>query len=390
MESIVWHPQMIRLIREIWMDANVRDMPVTKRILKNADFLPLRIVEKESVARLMDQTSLSDGKRILYLTDQQGDQVKPCPATNPPYLCCRYTVINQVQQCPMDCTYCILQNYLASPLITVNVDLDSIFSEIERLLNKFPNRFFRFGTGELGDSLALDSITQNSLDYIEFFRNQKNCLIELKTKSVNIQNLPEKTPGNTVISWSLNPEIITQKEERYATRLNERLAAAQTCEEKGYLLGFHFDPIIHFKDWESSYKEVIDKLFHAIEGSRIVWISLGTLRFPPALKSTAQKRFPNNHILYEEMIRGLDGKMRYLRPLRIEMYQKIAGWIKEHHPDIFLYFCMESESVWKRVLGNAPSSNAELDYWFARSIHQHFPEIDMIVPKQEYYKESDW
>ncbi len=380
---------MIERIQEIWVDASVKEEQRTNQILNNAKHLSVKYINPDKIENNLSSLSLSEGKRILYLTTMQGDQVKPCPATNPPYLCCQYTVINQVQQCPMDCTYCILQDYLSSPVITVNVNLESIFNEIQQILINYPKRFFRFGTGELGDSLAQDPITQFGREYIGFFKNYENCLIELKTKSINIQNLPENAPNNAVISWSLNPDMIIQKEERYATRLEQRLTAAKTCQDNGYKLGFHFDPILHFPDWESLYQEVIEKLFQEVDPSRIVWISLGSLRFPPSLKYVAEKRFPKSKILYDEMIRGMDGKMRYVRPLRIEMYQKISGWIKEYAPDVFLYFCMESESVWKQVFGKAPLNNAELDFWFAKNIHQNFSEVQMTPPDIKYYEDSD-
>ena len=120
----------------------------------------------------------------------------------------------------------------------------------------------------------------------------------------------------------------------------------------------------------------------------MTWISLGTLRFPPALKDVIAKRFPGSRILYDEMIRGLDGKMRCVRPLRVELYQAVTGWIREQAPDVFLYFCMESPPVWDAVFEEHPESNADLDFRFARHIHDRFAdEIDMDRPEHSNYTE---
>ena len=372
-------------IDQIWIDNRALDFPLTKSIVQKCADIPRETIRDEEAVRRFQKLTLTRGKKILYLTLQKGEMVKPCPGTSPPYLCCKYTVVNQTTHCPMDCTYCILQEYLDTPVILIHVNLSDIFGQIDALLKKQPKRFFRIGTGELTDSLALDRLTELSKHFIGYFSNQKNTLLELKTKTDNISNLLILPHKNTVISWSLNPQKIVDQEEFLSASLAERLKAARKCMEAGYFLGFHFDPILHVSDWEGLYRDLIDRLFAHVDGSRIAWISLGSLRYPPSLMEIIQERFPKSRIIYEEMIKGLDGKMRYPRPMRIEMYGKIYRWLKEKHPDLFIYFCMESPDVWDKVTGMHPESNEELDFWFARSIWQEFPELEMIQPQREFY-----
>jgi spore photoproduct lyase len=52
------------------------------------------------------------------------------------------------------------------------------------------------------------------------------------------------------------------------------------------------------------------------------------------------------------------------------MYRKIAGWIKEHDPEGFIYFCMESPEVWDAVFGFHPANRNELDRLFAQRIRR--------------------
>jgi spore photoproduct lyase len=352
--------------------------------------LALRILDQSGIpfeiSDTLPEISLHSGKQILFLTNSPGRLVKPCPATRPPYLCCRYTVIHSSTQCPMDCTYCILQNYLESSVVRVNVRLDDIFRDIESIMNREPKRFFRFGTGELGDSLALDPITGLSVDFLNAFASKRNGLIELKTKSTHIERVLGYPAKHTVVSWSLNPHTVIKKEEMYTPSLQARLRSAYKCQQAGYLLGFHFDPILSFKNAKLQYEETIDQLFATIRPERVAWISLGTLRFPPALKQVIQTRFPRSRIVYEEMIRGLDGKMRYPKPLRIDLYRAVYQRIRHYSSDIFIYFCMESPRVWENVMGKAPVDNAELDFRFAESLWKRFrSEIDMDEPKRAYY-----
>lgn len=374
-------------IEQIWVDAQAAGHPITQRILANQSTLPYTILSEREIHARLSELTLTEGKRIVLLTRYPGRLVKPCPATNHPYICCQYTVINQANQCPFDCTYCILQGYLEYPLNRLFVNLEDIFREIEMMQSDEPRRFFRFGTGELGDSLALDAISGMSADWIPFFNQRRNALLELKTKSVQIDAVLKQNPKHVVIGWSLNPPAVIQKEELFAADLAARLKAAKKCQDAGYLLSFHFDPILWSPDWQIKYSRLIAQLFDAINWKRIAWISLGTLRFPPHLKPVIESRFPGSDIVYQEMIRGEDGKQRYPKPRRIEMYQSIFHHLKKGRPDLFVYFCMESSSVWKRVTGDAPDSNADLDFRFAESVHSRFPNVEMDEPQRDFYHE---
>jgi hypothetical protein len=109
-----------------------------------------------------------------------------------------------------------------------------------------------------------------------------------QNQSAEIDHLFLDHGGRTVISWSLNPPKMIREEERRTASLNERTEAAGKCQEKGYLLGFHFDPIIDHEGWERGYEETISFLFRRIDPGRVAWISLGGFRYPPQLKAIAR------------------------------------------------------------------------------------------------------
>ena len=113
-------------------------------------------------------------------------------------------------------------------------------------------------------------------------------------------------------------------------------------------MAFHFDPVILYDGCEEEYKKVIQSIFSYVSPDNIVWISIGTFRFIPALKSIIRNRFPDSKIPYGEFITGLDGKMRYFKPFRIDFYKKMVAWIKEIAPDVLVYFCMEDDEVWEK------------------------------------------
>ncbi|MCD6319935.1 MAG: DNA photolyase [Candidatus Desulfofervidaceae bacterium] len=331
--------------QKVLIDRTVLESDYTQEILARLKNIPQEVVDSKHI-----QGSVYD-YHILYLTQNKGRFFRPCPCTNKNfYLSCEYRILEVGTNCIFNCTYCILQSYLNQPFIQVYTNLDKLFAELDSLTD-----FYRIGTGELTDSLFLDHITHLSTYLVPYFGKRKNLILELKTKSTVIDNLKGLAHNrHTVVSWSLNAPEITAQEESEAPGLKERLVAARKCQDWGYLLGFHFDPIIYFPGWETEYQKTIALLFQHIRPENIAWISLGTFRFMPSLKSVIQRRFPQSKIIYGEFIPALDAKRRYFKPLRIHIYKKMLKWIKEYAPDVLVYLCMERPEVWQKVFGFVP------------------------------------
>ncbi|MEN8210825.1 MAG: spore photoproduct lyase family protein, partial [Thermodesulfobacteriota bacterium] len=207
---------------------------------------------------------------------------------------------------------------------------------------------------------------------VEKFAEQNNSLLELKTKTTNIESLLNiDHNGKTVIAWSLNTPDVISSEERGTASLISRLKAAKRVEAKGYKLAFHFDPMVIYYGCKEQYKKVIHKIFEYVHPENIVWISIGSFRFMPKLKQVIEKRFKNSTICYGEFILGLDNKMRYFKPLRIKLYKTIIDTIKEYDPNILVYFCMEDEEVWKKSFGFFPKREGELGNLLDKSAVKH-------------------
>ncbi len=280
-------------------------------------------------------------KRDLIITRQQWDFIKRCPCTKE-VVCCNYHVINLGFGCPYDCSYCYLQHYTNSPGIYLDANIDDFLEKIR----PYADRPLRIGTGEFTDSLALDHLTEYSKTLVPFFAG-RSATLELKTKSTAIENLLSLDhKGKTVISWSVNPQRIVSEEEHGTPSLKERLQAARRCSEAGYGIGFHFDPVIFFEEWEDEYRQVVDLLFDTVAAP--AWISIGTLRFHRSLKKSIEERFPDTAI-YGELIIGQDKKMRYSSVLRREIYTKMLGWIRKRNTATHAYLCMEPAEMWRQA-----------------------------------------
>ncbi len=292
-------------------------------------------------------------KPLVFLVKETYDFLKPCPCTKD-HLGCGYWILNLGFGCPFDCSYCYLQQYTNSPGIILPANLEDFFKQFESFEKKI-KKPVRIGTGEFCDSLALDHITNYSSGLISYFRG-KNFLLELKTKSNRIENiLNEKPAPNIIISWSFNPSKIVDSQEEGSAGLKARISAAKKIQQAGFKIGLHFDPIIYYKNWESDYKKLIEKIFSELRPP-LAWISMGTLRSNRGLKPIVEQRFPESNIFYGELFIGKDKKLRYPQFLRKIIYEKMAGWIKNFDRKTPIYLCMESKDIWKSI-GNFQSQN---------------------------------
>jgi spore photoproduct lyase len=97
---------------------------------------------------------------------------------------------------------------------------------------------------------------------------------------------------------------------------------------------------------------------------------MGGFRYPPQLKGIAEKRFPKTRIFLGELFPGRDGKFRYLRAIRVEMYRKMVKWLRKVSPDLFIYLCMESREVWEEVFGWSPENSGHLNHLFEERVRE--------------------
>ncbi len=356
----------------IYIEKEVAELPLTRQVLERCPGIPFERVDsaKNLIADLQRrQDSAVRGKQRLLLCRNRGRFLDACPGTQR-YRCCGYMVLTPGAGCPLDCSYCVLQAYLNNPLITLYANTQDMLSELEAATGVLNGHIKRIGTGEFMDSLALDHLTDFAKEMLPFFRSRPGLILELKTKTVHIEPLLRLDHGRSyIISWSLNTDTVAAGEEHGAAKLAERIAAAKKVIEAGYRVGFHFDPMIYDEGWETGYRAVVELMAEHIPPQAVAWVSIGSLRFMPQLKGIACRRFPDTRIYTGEFVPGMDGKMRYLQDIRLEMYRKMTRWFKDLMPGVFVYFCMENSRSWQASFGYFPPTNTALKELLDRRIH---------------------
>ena len=157
---------------------------MTRRILARLPGVPVEVIQDREALKTSGRDRaawLPEAKTTLLLAVQKGPFWRACPGTKD-YICCGYQVLQVTLNCPMDCTYCVLQGYVNVPAITVFVNVEDLFDELETRWAEHPERVWRLGTGEFGDSLALDGLMGLNELLIPRFAGQRQAILEIKSK----------------------------------------------------------------------------------------------------------------------------------------------------------------------------------------------------------------
>jgi spore photoproduct lyase len=362
-------------IKYILYDKNETHKPIVKKILA-LEQIDKVVYESEAdlQAKLKEfEEHGFDSKEILLLKEFKGRFFQMCPGT-PEMICCNYRLINTGFNCFYNCAYCYLQVYLNSFGILQFSNMNDVLNELDEFIKQMDHKhIYRIGTGEYTDSLMMDSVTGISQMLIEKLAKYPNIMLELKSKSSNIEHLLHlHEKGSAVLAWSLNTDKNIKEYEEGAALLTERLRAAKKACEAGYFLAFHFDPIIIYKGWQTDYAELIKKLFQTIDHKKTVWISLGGFRYTPDFKDIMQDNFPDEKLTAEEMFPGQDGKYRYFKKIRIDIYNFIKSEIAKYTNYPFVYMCMESAEVWESVFDKQYDSSDDLEKDMANYLENKF------------------
>ncbi len=341
-------------------------------------------IEKASSPKIKDYRA---GKRHLHLDIKRGNLFHLCASLDPRYICCSTHVVAHVSNCPFECTYCFLQNYLTDATLTLVADTDAILKEVRQMIRQQPWRTFRVGTWELGDSLGNEFICMSAKRLVEGFSALGNAVLKLRTKGALVEPLLHADhKGRTVISWTVNPPQVVAMEEIGTASIEKRITAMAKAADAGYMIGLHFDPMLLFDGWKNAYKDLVQEIFSRIRTSQVCWISLGSLRFNPEMKKKIELNYPRSRITAQEMVLGDDNKFRYVRHVRVGMYRHLLRCLKDVGADrCLIYLCMERINVWRSLFKRPPETIGELDFMFARSLSERFPSLGLPEPELDLY-----
>ena len=315
----------------------------------------------------------TDFKEVKYETrkysfnkiEKKGIGLGACPVASEGTRCCNLLTLDAVESCGFDCSYCSIQSFYNQN----KVGIDKNFKEKIDNLNLDPNETYHIGTGQSSDSLMWGN-REGILDTLfDFARKNQNVILEFKTKSNNIKYFLENdVPENIICTWSLNTQTIIDNEEHLTASLDERILSARALADKGVLVGFHFHPIVQYKNYLDEYQLVYERLQKEFTSDEVVLVSMGTLTFiKPVIKQLRDREMKTK--ILQMPFETINGKQSYSLETKKEMFKHCYDSFSSWHGKVYFYLCMEAHSLWKDVFGYEYFSNNQMEdmmkmsYW---------------------------
>ena len=204
---------------------------------------------------------------------------------------------SSIINCVYDCEYCYLQGVYSSGNIVIFVDIEKVFEEVEELYNKLKTLYLCVSYDT--DLLAIENICGFSEKWYYFIEDKKDLKIELRTKSGNIDKFLNLKPlDNFIIAFTLSPENLALKNEKYTASFKNRVKAIKELQEKGWKVRICIDPLIYSDNFEENYSQMIEYLFNEIDKEKVVDVSIGVFRISKEYLKKMRNQNQNSEILY--------------------------------------------------------------------------------------------
>ena len=206
-----------------------------------------------------------------------------------------------MMNCLFDCEYCYLQGMYPSADVVIFMNIEDIFSEVDRLLAEHPVYLcISYDT----DLIALESIMGYCEKWIEYAAGKSGLMIELRTKA----RLPEsflkshdkKECENIIFAFTLSTDMIQLSYEHNTPSIQARIESIVRAARQGFKVRVCFDPLITQGDIverRAEYGQLIRGLFDSVEPELLYDVSLGEFRVPCDYLKRMRKRRPGSELL---------------------------------------------------------------------------------------------
>jgi len=291
-----------------------------------------------------------------------------CPVASPKTLCCNLQTLDAVDNCSFDCSYCSIQSFFPEKKVWYTSNLKEKLKNI----TLDPGKRHHIGTGQSSDSLLVGNRGGVLKALFEFANSNSNLILELKTKSKNINYLLDnEIPKNVFTTWSLNTPTIIKAEEHGTASLEDRISSARKIADKGNLVGFHFHPMIFYNEHKKDYTELVKTVLNRFDVDEVALISIGTLTFAKPVISTIRNRPIYSKVLQIPLVESA-GKFTYPIETKLELFSNLYENFKDWHGKVFFYFCMEDRRYWREIFKYEYETNddfekALLDSYFSKA-----------------------
>lgn len=322
----------------IYVEKKALPYPLTQRIL--AKFPKAQVLEIDHYKNIFDK-NIGHQQLIpaLIIAKQEHIPLLPVPANYG--RAGKSFFFKSSLNCVFDCEYCYLKGNFKTQYSVIFVNYEEIQAAITQKIQELRNSGYdgaiSFYASNYSDIQGLDHISEFHQHFVPFFEQFEGVLMETRTKSPNISTILQcdagKIPKNTEFSFSLNPETLIQRYEKWTAPLSARIKAIQTLLAKGYRVWLRFLPLLPVQGYQELYRELLRKLKAELDLSQISSIFIASLIYNAGDFKTMQKKNPNAN-LRDFVSPQANGLIK----IEEEVWQDFVRIFREELPDQEIYF----------------------------------------------------
>ena len=329
------------MIETIYIENQIKDHRRTKEILskikKNIDIIYCD--HYGEIFNIKSQNFRTQKKKpSLILAKKEGKKLHNIPKT--------FSIggkknyyFSHMLNCIYDCEYCFLQGKHMSAHYLLFVNYEDFFVEIKKEINKNREEKSYFFSGYDCDSLAFDGITGFIESFFPIFQKNKNGILELRTKSTQINKILKYKPiDNCIIAFSFTPENISKLIEHKTPSVKKRIVAMKKLANAGWKLGLRFDPIIPACNFAKIYENLFKNIAANINEKDIHSISFGMMRFPKKMFKRMNKENSNKRIL-SLSLENRKGIYTYKEKMENKLENIIVSKLRKYMKNTPIYNC---------------------------------------------------
>ena len=200
--------------------------------------------------------------------------------------------------CIFNCEYCFLKGMYPSANLVAFVNTEDFKIELTKALSDTPSLLaLSYDT----DLIAFNNVIPYIEYFYDFFVQNQNISVEIRTKSANEIFYKKYTPSkNIIIAFSLSPKEIINKYEKMTPSLNSRINAINTAIENGFQVRLCFDPVFIHPELDLLYEPFYKYVFERIDSKKIIDIGHGFFRIPKSFFKRIEKNNSNSQLFSED------------------------------------------------------------------------------------------
>ncbi len=243
--------------------------------------------------------------------------------------------------CIFNCDYCFLKWAFKNDIPVYFINYDDIRKQIEEKVKeinlekslslqegglegendyelniktdlKYKNKVW-FYSSDYSDILGMDNISNFLKNFVPFFEKINSpfywvitwekftaSMMEIRTKSANIKPILDLwfIPKNTEFAFSLNPQILIEKYEKWTSSLDDRIKSINILLDKGYNVWLRFLPLLPVNNYKEIYWDFVKEIKSKIDMDKVSSTFVSGLLYTKSDYNNILKKYPKLDILY--------------------------------------------------------------------------------------------